>query len=250
MRIHVISIFPAMYSAVTEEGVTARAFDKGLLELAIWNPRDFTADVHRSVDDRPYGGGPGMVMTAQPLADAVEAARADARHPGAPVIYMSPQGSLLDQKAVERYAALEEVILVAGRYEGVDERFIQQYVDEECSIGDYVLSGGELASMVWIDAVARLQPGALGNEDSAGQDSFNNGLLDCGHYTRPERFGEAGIPPVLLSGDHAAIRRWRLKSALGRTWLRRPDLLREAALTREMESLLEEFKREFEAEKQ
>lgn len=250
MRIHVISIFPAMYSAVTEDGVTARAFSKGLLELAIWNPRDFTADIHRSVDDRPYGGGPGMVMTAQPLAGAVEAAKADARHSRAPVIYMSPQGSLMDQKAVERYAALEEVILVAGRYEGVDERFIQQYVDEECSIGDYVLSGGELATMVWIDAVARLQPGALGNEDSAGQDSFNNGLLDCAHYTRPERFGGAGIPPVLLSGDHAAIRRWRLKSALGRTWLRRPDLLRDAALTREMESLLEEFKREFEAEKQ
>jgi len=238
-----------MYSAVTEEGVTGRAFDKGLLELALWNPRDYTTDVHRSVDDRPYGGGPGMVMLAQPLADAVEAAKADARAGTAPVVYMSPQGRPLDQAAVRRFAALEEVILIAGRYEGVDERFIRQYVDEECSIGDYVLSGGELATMVWIDAVARLQPGALGNEDSAGQDSFGDGLLDCEHYTRPERFQGAGVPPVLLSGDHGAIRRWRLKSALGRTWLRRPDLLREAALSEEMERLLEEFKREYEAEK-
>lgn len=249
MRIHVISIFPAMYSAVTDEGVTARAFNAGLLELELWNPRDYTSDAHRSVDDRPYGGGPGMVMMAQPLAEAVEAAKSDTRRADAPVIYMSPQGRLLDQAAVRRYAALEEVVLVAGRYEGVDERFIRHYVDEECSIGDYVLSGGELATMVWIDAVARLQPGALGNEDSAGQDSFNSGLLDCEHYTRPERFQGAGVPPVLLSGDHAAIRRWRLKSALGRTWLRRPDLLQEAALNEEMESLLEEFKREYEAER-
>lgn len=249
MRIHVISIFPAMYSVVTGEGVTARAFNAGLLELELWNPRDYTADPHRSVDDRPYGGGPGMVMMAGPLAGAVEAAKAATRHAGTPVIYMSPQGRLLDQDAVKRYAALDEVILVAGRYEGVDERFIRKYVDEECSIGDYVLSGGELASMVWIDAVARLQPGALGNEDSAGQDSFNNGLLDCEHYTRPERFQGAGVPPELVSGDHAAIRRWRLKSALGRTWLRRPELLQDAALTGEMETLLEEFKREYDAEK-
>lgn len=249
MRIHVVSIFPGMYSAVTDEGVTARAFDAGLLELALWNPRDYTDDAYRRVDDRPYGGGPGMVMMAQPLASAVEAARAAVRHAGAPVVYMSPQGRVLDQAAVQRYASLDEVILVAGRYEGVDERFVREYVDEECSIGDYVLSGGELATMVWIDAVARLQPGVLGNEDSAGQDSFNNGLLDCEHYTRPERFQGAGVPPVLLSGDHAAIRRWRLKSALGRTWLRRPDLLREAALSEEMERLLEEFKRDIEAEK-
>lgn len=249
MRIHVVSIFPAMYSAVTEEGVTARAFNAGLLELALWNPRDYTDDAYRRVDDRPYGGGPGMVMLAQPLASAVEAARADLRHASAPVVYMSPQGRVLDQAAVQRYAALDEVILVAGRYEGVDERFIREYVDEECSIGDYVLSGGELATMVWIDAVARLQPGVLGNEDSADQDSFNNGLLDCEHYTRPERFQGVGVPPVLLSGDHAAVRRWRLKSALGRTWLRRPDLLQDVVLSEEMESLLEEFKREIEAEK-
>ncbi len=238
-----------MYAAVTAEGVTARAFNAGLLELALWNPRDYSADPHRRVDDRPYGGGPGMVMSAEPLAAAVEAAKTDVRDAGAPVIYMSPQGRQLDQAAVKRYAALDEVILVAGRYEGVDERFVRRYVDEECSIGDYVLSGGELATMVWIDAVARLQPGVLGNEDSAGQDSFNNGLLDCEHYTRPEHFQGAGVPPVLVSGDHAAIRRWRLKSALGRTWLRRPELLRDAALTREMEALLEEFKREFDAEK-
>ncbi len=239
-----------MYSAVTDEGVTARAFEAGLLELRLWNPRDYTTDVHRTVDDRPYGGGPGMVMKAQPLAGAIDAARAEARDPAAPVIYMSPQGARLDQAAVERYAALDEAILVAGRYEGVDERFIRRYVDEECSIGDYVLSGGELATMVWIDAVARLQPGALGNEESAGQDSFGNGLLDCEHYTRPEHFQEAEVPAVLLGGDHAAIRRWRLKSALGRTWLRRPDLLREAALTEEMERLLEEFKRQYVVDKQ
>jgi len=248
MRIHVITIFPGMYAAMTGEGVTARAFEQGLMDLRLWNPRDFTRDPHRSVDDRPYGGGPGMVMMAEPLARAVEAARADCRG-DAPVIYMSPQGARLDQAAVRRYAALDEAILVAGRYEGVDERFIRQYVDEECSIGDYVLSGGELATMVWMDAVARLQPGALGNEDSAGQDSFNQALLDCEHYTRPEHFGGEGIPPALLSGNHAAIRRWRLKSALGRTWLRRPELLREAVMTEEMEALLEEFKREFEAEK-
>lgn len=249
MRIHVITIFPDMYSAVTDEGVTARAFKEGLLALRLWNPRDYAADAHRSVDDRPYGGGPGMVMLAEPLAAAVEAARAGAHDAKPPVIYMSPQGQPLTQARVRRYASLEEVILVAGRYEGVDERFIRQYVDEECSIGDYVLSGGELATMVWIDAVARLQPGALGCEDSAAQDSFNDGLLDCAHYTRPDSFNGEGVPPVLTSGDHAAIRRWRLKSALGRTWLRRPDLLREAALTEEMESLLEEFKRESDAEK-
>ena len=249
MRIHVISIFPAMYSAVTDEGVTARAFKQGLLELKLWNPRDYATDAHRSVDDRPYGGGPGMVMMAGPLARAVAAARADSHGAAAPVIYMSPQGRPLDQAAVKRYALLDEAILVAGRYEGVDERFIRRWVDEECSIGDYVLSGGELATMVWMDAVARLQPGALGNEDSAGQESFNDGLLDCEHYTRPEHYEGAGVPPVLLSGDHEAIRRWRLKSALGRTWLRRPDLLGEAALTAEMERLLEEFKREYDAEK-
>lgn len=246
MRIDVISIFPEMYTAVTEAGVTARAFRNGLLELRIWNPRDYATDAHRSVDDRPYGGGPGMVMMAGPLARAVEAARDGTQ---APVIYMSPQGAPLTQAAVKRHAARKAVILVAGRYEGVDERFIRQYADEECSIGDYVLSGGELATMVWIDAVARLQPGALGNEDSAAQDSFDDGLLDCEHYTRPEHFNGADVPPVLLSGNHAAVERWRLKSALGRTWLRRPDLLRKTALTEEMEALLEEFKREYEAEK-
>lgn len=249
MRVHVISIFPAMYGAITGEGVTARAFKQGLMELKVWNPRDYATDAHRSVDDRPYGGGPGMVMMAEPLGRAVEAARADARDEAAPVIYMSPQGRVLNQDGVRRHASLDEVILVAGRYEGVDERFSREYVDEECSIGDYVLSGGELATMVWIDAVARLQPGVLGNEDSADQDSFNNGLLDCEHYTRPEHYKGAGVPQVLLNGNHAEIARWRLKSALGRTWLRRPDLLREAALTKEMERLLDEFKREYDAEK-
>lgn len=250
MRIHVITIFPGMYSAVKDEGVTARAFKEGILDLRLWNPRDYATDSHRSVDDRPYGGGPGMVMMAEPLARAVEAARGDARAVNTPVMYMSPQGTPLTQATVKRHAVRDEVILVAGRYEGVDERFIRQYVDEECSIGDYVLSGGELATMVWIDAVARLQPGALGNKDSAAQDSFDDGLLDCEHYTRPDDFNGEAVPAVLKSGDHAAIRQWRLKSALGRTWLRRPDLLREAGMTAEMESLLEEFKREYEAEKQ
>jgi tRNA (guanine37-N1)-methyltransferase len=234
-----------MYSAVTDEGVTARAFKTGLMELQAWNPRDYATGAHRSVDDRPYGGGPGMVMMVEPLGKTVEAVRADLRNKSAPVIYLSPQGRSLDQAAVTRYAALDEAVLVAGRYEGVDERFIRRYVDEECSIGDYVLSGGELAAMVWIDAVARLQPGALGNEDSAGQDSFTDGLLDCEHYTRPEDYQGLQVPDVLLSGDHGAIDRWRLKSALGRTWQRRPDLLDKLALTEEMESLLEEFKSEY-----
>lgn len=250
MRIHVITTFPAMYSSIREEGVTSRAFSRGLLELKLWNPRDYAHDAHRSVDDRPYGGGPGMVMMAEPLGRAVVAARADARDAGSPVIYMSPQGRPLNQAAVKKYASLDEVVLVAGRYEGVDERFIRHHVDEECSIGDYVLSGGELPTMVWIDAVARLQPGALGNKDSADQDSFSDGLLDCEHYTRPEHSNGVGVPPVLSSGDHGAIERWRLKSALGRTWLRRPDLLRRVSLTGEMKNLLEEFKREYYAEKQ
>lgn len=236
-----------MFAAVTEEGVTARAFKAGLLELSLWNPRDYATDAYRRVDDRPYGGGPGMVMMAEPLAKAVEAARAASRAKPR-TIYMSPQGRPMDQAAVKRYAALEEVILVAGRYEGVDERFIRQHVDEECSIGDYVLSGGELAAMVWIDAVARLQPGALGNEDSADQESYSDGLLDCEHYTRPERYEGLEVPPVLLSGDHAAIERWRLKSALGRTWLKRPDLLRKLELSGDMQRLLEEFKRDYDAE--
>jgi len=247
MRIHAVTIFPSMFAAVTDEGVTARAFSAGLLELSLWNPRDYATDAYHRVDDRPYGGGPGMVMMAEPLGKAVAAARAASRVDPR-VIYMSPQGRPLNQAEVARYAALEEVVLVAGRYEGVDERFIRRHVDEECSIGDYVLSGGELAAMVWIDAVARLRPGVLGNEDSSTEDSFSDGLLDCAHYTRPERFEGAGVPPELLSGDHAAIERWRLKSALGRTWLRRPDLLRGLELTGEMQGLLEEFKRDYEAE--
>ena len=243
MRFDVVTLFPQMFAAVTEHGITGRAVERGLVELGLWSPREFSHDRFRRVDDRPYGGGPGMVMEVQPLRDAVQAARAAAEAP-AHVVYLSPQGRRLDQAGVEALAALPRLILVAGRYEGVDERFIEAEVDAEWSIGDYVLSGGELAAMVLIDAITRLQPGALGHEASAQEDSFVAGLLDCPHYTRPESIDGRAVPPVLLSGDHAAIARWRLKQALGRTWLRRPDLLRQTVLDEEQERLLQEFIRE------
>ncbi len=247
MRIDVVTLFPSMFEAVTGHGITGRAVERGLLELGLWNPRDYTSDRHRTVDDRPYGGGPGMVMLYQPLHDAVHAARG-AVEGKAHTICLSPQGRRLDQAGVSELAARERLILVAGRYEGIDERFIELEVDEEWSVGDYVLSGGELAAMVIIDAVTRLLPGALGHEDSAAQDSFAEGLLDCPHYTRPERIADREVPPVLLSGDHGAIARWRLKQALGRTWLRRPDLIERIELDAERERLLQEFIREHEQE--
>lgn len=242
MQIGVVTLFPGMLTAVAEFGVTGRAVSQGLLELHSWNPRDFTHDRHRTVDDRPYGGGPGMVMKIEPLRDAIAAARAAL--PQGRVAYLSPQGRRLDQAGVVELAARPELILVAGRYEGIDERLIETEIDEEWSLGDYVLSGGELAAMVMIDAVTRLLPGVLGHDRSAAEDSFAEGLLDCPHFTRPEQYAGRVVPEVLLSGDHERIRRWRLQQSLGRTWLRRPDLLAERVLDAEQKALLAEFLRE------
>ncbi|MDZ7736062.1 MAG: tRNA (guanosine(37)-N1)-methyltransferase TrmD [Gammaproteobacteria bacterium] len=242
MKIGVVTLFPEMFAAVTDYGVTGRAVKKGLMSLECWNPRDYTQDRHQSVDDKPYGGGPGMVMLVQPLRDAIRAARAAL--PQAKVIYCSPQGRRLDQAGVEQLAANTQLILVAGRYEGVDERVIAAEVDEEWSIGDYVLSGGELPGMVMIDAVARRQPGVVGDAGSVEADSFAAGLLDCPHYTRPEVIDGRAVPAVLLSGDHENIRCWRLKQALGRTWQRRPDLIERDRLSAEEQALLDEFLRE------
>lgn len=239
MRIGVISLFPEMFSAITHYGVTGRAVKSGLVTVDFFNPRDFTHDRHRTVDDRPYGGGPGMLMKVQPLEDAIVAARQEL--PNAKVIYLSPQGRTLTQEGVQYLAKQAELILVAGRYEGVDERLIQSQVDEEWSIGDFVLSGGELPAMVLMDAVFRMVPEVLGHKASAEEDSFADGLLDCPHYTRPEVLNEVPVPPVLLSGNHEAIRRWRLKQKLGRTWLRRPDLLQDLELDKEQQELLKAF---------
>lgn len=250
MHVAVVTLFPAMLEAVTGHGIVTRAVNNGLLKVEGVNPRDFTRDVHKTVDDRPFGGGPGMVMKIEPLRDATMAARqaveqATGRRPR--VLYMSPQGAVLTQEKAQCLAAESGLVLIAGRYEGIDERFIEAYVDEELSIGDYVLSGGELAAMVVIDAVTRLLPGALGDEDSAKQDSFSgefSGLLDCPHYTRPEVFEGRAVPPVLMSGNHAAIRRWRLMQALGRTWRRRPDLFAQKSATglaKQEKQLLDEY---------
>ncbi|WP_025819595.1 tRNA (guanosine(37)-N1)-methyltransferase TrmD [Shewanella marina] len=240
MWLGVITLFPEMFRAVTDFGVTGRAVKNGLLELQTWNPRDFTHDRHNTVDDRPYGGGPGMLMMVQPLRDAIHAAKAAAPD-RAKVIYLSPQGRKLTQQGVQELAQSENLILVCGRYEGIDERIIQSEVDEEWSIGDYVLSGGELPAMTLIDSVSRLVPGVLGKQASAEQDSFSDGLLDCPHYTRPECLDGMDVPPVLLSGNHEQIRRWRLQQSLGRTLLRRPELLENLALTDEQSILLAQF---------
>jgi len=242
-RAGVVTLFPEMFDAITAHGITGRAVKRGLLELMFSNPRDFTRDRHRTVDDRPYGGGPGMVMMVEPLRAAIAAARS-ALGAEASVVYLSPQGRLLDQRGVEELAGRGRLVLVAGRYEGVDERLIESEVDEEWSVGDYVLSGGELGAMVMLDAITRLLPGALGHQDSAQQDSFAAGLLDCPHYTRPEELDGRRVPEVLLSGNHAAIERWRLKQALGRTWERRPDLLTRLELDAQQRALLEEYRRE------
>ncbi len=245
MRVDVVTLFPQMFAALSDYGVTGRALESGIAQLGLWNPRDFTSDRHRTVDDRPYGGGPGMVMLVEPLRSAIRAARshgpADRR-----VLYLTPQGRRLDQQALSELAARPGFVLVCGRYEGVDERLVLSEVDEEWSIGDYVLSGGELAAMVLIDGVIRLLPSALGHEDSAEEDSFADGLLDYPHFTRPEDVDGMRVPQVLLSGDHGAIRRWRLKQALGRTWLRRPDLLEGVELGETERALLDEFIREHE----
>jgi tRNA (guanine37-N1)-methyltransferase len=240
MRLDIITLFPEFVAQCAALGVVGRAQQRGLLELVGWNPRDYATDAYRTVDDRPYGGGPGMVMLIDPLRASLQAAR-DADPTPARTIYLSPQGRRLDQARVRELAALPRLILLCGRYEGVDERLIAAEVDEEISIGDYVLSGGELAAAVLIDAVGRLQEGALNHADSALEDSFEDGLLDCPHYTRPEQHALGEVPAVLRSGDHAAIARWRRQQALGRTWLRRPDLLTGRALSKADAALLEAF---------
>lgn len=239
MRFDVVTLMPEMFQAMVGEGVTGRAVDRGQVTLGLWNPRDYTRDIHRTVDDRPYGGGPGMVMKVEPLRAAISEARAVA--PESKVIYLSPQGRRFDQSIAREMAGRQGVILLAGRYEGIDERLIDRYVDEEYSIGDYVLSGGELPALVLMDAVIRLLPGVLGDASSAEQDSFSDGLLDCPHYTRPECFEGAQVPPVLIGGNHEMIRRWRLQQSLGRTWQRRPDLLERRSLSQEETILLNEF---------
>ena len=245
IRFDVITLFPEMFAAIAQSGVTARALQAGLWRLQTWNPRDFTTDNYRTVDDRPYGGGPGMVMLAEPLEKALDAARAAG---GGRVVYLSPQGRKLEQGRVMALSKEAALTLLCGRYEGVDERLLARRVDEELSLGDFVLSGGELAAMALIDACVRQLPGALGDARSAAEESFADGLLDWPHYTRPERWPEADaggrVPEVLLSGHHAEIRRWRLKQALGRTWLRRPELLQMRGMSNEEKKLLAEFQNE------
>jgi tRNA (guanine37-N1)-methyltransferase len=246
LQIDVVTLFPPMFSAVTDSGVTGRARERRLYELVLWNPRDFAANAYRTVDDRPYGGGPGMVMIADPLEKALSAAAQRQKSSGVKkprVLHLTPQGRLLDHALVYELAKEGGLVMLAGRYEGVDERLVSRAIDDEVSIGDYVLSGGELAAMVVIDAVVRQLPGALGDAESASQDSFVNGLLDHPHYTRPEVYEGVPVPQVLLSGNHAHIARWRLKEALGRTWQRRPDLLAKRGLSEAETALLEEFKR-------
>jgi len=243
----VVTLFPEMFAALTESGVTGRAVKRGQLEVAFSNPREHAHDRHRTVDDRPFGGGPGMLMKVEPLLESIAAIKQQA--PSSPrVIYLSPQGQPLTQKRVEQLAELDSLVLLCGRYEGIDERIIERCVDEEISIGDYVLSGGELGAMVLLDAVTRLIPGVLGHADSAVEDSFSAGWLDCPHYTRPEEFDGQRVPEVLLSGNHELIRRWRLKQSLGRTWQRRPELLEELELSKEQQKLLAEYVREQETD--
>ena len=243
MFIGIITLFPEMFKAITEFGVTGRAVKHNLLQVRCYNPRDFTHDKHKTVDDRPYGGGPGMLMMVQPLRDAIHSAKADAGE-GVKVIYLSPQGRKLEQAGVKELSLNSKMILVCGRYEGIDERLIQSEIDEEWSVGDYVLTGGELPAMTLIDAVARFIPGVLGKQESAQEDSFADGLLDCPHYTRPEVLDGLTVPPVLMSGNHAEIRKWRLKQSLERTWLRRPELLESLALTDEQRKLLQQVQDE------
>ena len=243
MQVSVVSLFPEMIATLAEYGVVGRAAERGLLSLSTVNPRDYAADVHRTVDDRPYGGGPGMVLAYAPMAAAIEAAKRTLPE-NSPVVCLSPRGSVFDQTVARRYAALDGLVLVAGRYEGIDERLIESLVDEELSLGDFVLSGGEIAAMAIVDATTRLLPGVLGDDESAQQDSFMNGLLDCPHYTRPETVAGLTVPAVLLSGDHAAIARWREKMAIGQTYERRPELLDERNMTERQRELLAEFLKE------
>ncbi|HEX7081871.1 MAG TPA: tRNA (guanosine(37)-N1)-methyltransferase TrmD [Gammaproteobacteria bacterium] len=239
----VVSLFPELVEPVARCGVVGRARERGLLTVEHLSPREFAFDRHRTVDDRPYGGGPGMVLKYEPMRDAIRALRTRLP-PGCREFVLSAQGRVLDQPLVQELAAAPGLLLVAGRYEGIDERIVEGEIGEELSLGEYVLSGGEIAAAVVIDAVARLLPGVLGHEDSSAEDSYSAGLLDCPQYTRPETVDGMSVPDVLLRGDHEAVRRWRLKQSLGRTWQRRPRLLEERGLTREETELLEEFKRE------
>ncbi len=247
----VITLFPEMFSAITQYGITGKACKNGIFQLVTWNPRDFTHNNHRTVDDDPYGGGPGMVMMAQPLEDSIIQAKTRQIKLGLKntrVIYLSPQGKPLDHETAKMFSNLPGFILLCGRYEGIDERLIINQVDMELSIGDYVLSGGELAAMVLIDCIIRQMPGTLGDPESATQDSFVNGLLEHPHYTRPEQYKGDCVPEILMSGNHAHIRRWRLQQSLGRTWLKRPDLFElkfAQGMTGEEEILLEEFKKSY-----
>lgn len=252
IRFDVVTLFPEMFAALTDCGITRRAVERGLWSLTCWNPRDFTTDVHRTVDDRPYGGGPGMVMLPEPLDKAIHAARAaqaGAIGVGGRVVGLSPQGAPLTHRRVCELAVEPALVLLCGRYEGIDERLIRGCVEEEISIGDFVLSGGEVAAMALIDAVVRQLPGALNDAESVVRESYVDGLLDCPHYTRPESYMGARVPEVLLSGHHEQIRRWRLKQSLGRTWQRRPDLLTQRSLSSEEKRLLEEFRQEQDDEK-
>jgi len=243
MQMQVVTLFPELVNAVAEYGVVGRAVERGIVSLDYQDPRDYTADVHRTVDDRPYGGGPGMVMKFEPAAAALRAARAQLPE-GSPVVCLSPQGSVFDQATAKRFSELPGLIFLAGRYEGIDERLIDAEVDEELSLGDFVLSGGEIAAMAVIDAVVRLLPGVLGDETSAEQDSFTDGLLDHPHYTRPEQIEGRCVPEVLLSGDHARIAKWRYQQALGRSYQRRPDLVAKLELNAGQQKLLDDFLRE------
>jgi tRNA (guanine37-N1)-methyltransferase len=240
MQMQVVTLFPDMVLTIAEYGVVGRAAKRGLISLECQNPRDFTVDAHRTVDDRPYGGGPGMVMMYEPSAAAIASAK-EHLPAGSPVLYLSPQGAAFDQATAQRLAGLPGLVLLAGRYEGIDERLIESQVDEELSLGDFVLSGGEIAAMVVIDAVARLLPGVLGDAASASQDSFMDGLLDYPHYTRPEETDGRRVPEVLLSGDHARIAKWRYQQALGRSFQRRPDLVEKLELNDEQQKLLDEY---------
>jgi len=240
IRFDVVTLFPDMVTAAASYGVTGRALERNIATLAVWNPRDYTHDRHKTVDDRPYGGGPGMVMKYQPLHDAVVGAK-KINTGSRKVIYLSPQGKPITQNLLSEASRISQLILIAGRYEGIDERFVELDCDEEWSVGDYVISGGELAALIVIDAITRLLPGVLGDADSAVQDSHADGLLDCPHFTRPEQLEGRSVPDVLMSGNHADIERWRMKQALGRTWQRRPDLLKKKNLTAEQENLLNEF---------
>ncbi len=244
MRFGIVTLFPQMFGAVSEYGVTGRAMRTGLIELHCWNPRDYSTDASRRVDDRPYGGGPGMVLQAPPLAEALRTARASLGG-DAHSVALSPQGRCLSQRElIEIARTAKPLIMLCGRYEGIDERLLRDEVDEEWSLGDFVISGGELAAMVLIDAIARHVPGVLGDARSASEDSFASGLLDAPHYTRPEQYAGQGVPPVLISGNHQAVRRWRLKQALGRTWQRRPELLAGRTLDSEQSQLLAEYREE------